>query len=94
MIAPSFRRSVVLVILAFLFRVPIAAQETKPSVDYNQTYRFPLSVGAEVQVLSPFQLLGTDYRGDFTVVDTSVLSRIPLQNLPVLEPQEAQIGHR
>jgi len=60
------------------------AQES--SVNYNQVYRFPASVGAEVQLLSPLVLFGTDYRGEFSIVDVSLLGRFPLGGAPVLQP--------
>jgi len=60
------------------------AQES--SINYNQVYRFPASLGAEVQFVSPLILFGTDYKGKFSVVDISLLGRFPLVKVPVLQP--------
>jgi hypothetical protein len=52
-------------------------------IDYNSTYRFPLSVGFEYQSLSSF----TDYKFIPTAYyDLSVSARLPLSKLPSLQP--------
>ena len=60
------------------------AQES--SINYNQVYRFPASVGVEIQFVSPLILFGTDYKGKFSVVDVSLSGRFPLAKIPVLHP--------
>ena len=54
--------------------------------NYNQVYRYPLSVGVEVQFSSPIALLNTDYRGTFSTLDVSALTRIPIPPVPSLQP--------
>jgi hypothetical protein len=52
-------------------------------IDYNDVYRFPLSVGFEYQSLSPF----TDYGFlPASYYDLSASVRFPLQKLPSLQP--------
>jgi len=71
--------------------VPVFSQSSNEALNYNEVYRFPLSVGAEVQFISPFTLLGTDYKGNFTILDISALARFPLPSLSVLQPT-ARLG--
>jgi hypothetical protein len=56
---------------------------TQQSVNFNQYYRFPVSLGVSYQNLSPFG----DYRTDYTsYFDLSGILRLPLARLPVLQP--------
>ncbi len=66
--------------------ISLSAQDTETKVNYNEVYRFPVSIGAEVQFLSPLELFGTDYKGDFTIMDISTLARFPIPSVPVLQP--------
>lgn len=63
---------------------PSFAQES--SINYNQVYRFPASAGVEVQFVSPLILFGTDYGGNFSILDVSLLGRLPLKRVPVIQP--------
>lgn len=56
------------------------AQNT--SVDYNDYYRFPLSIGIEYQNLSPF----ADYASGYNIFDLSVNLRWPIPSKPVFQP--------
>ncbi len=60
--------------------MPAGAQGT--GVDFNQRYRFPLSVGVEYQSLSPFAAYGAQYN----IFDLAAGVRWPLPRLPVLQP--------
>ena len=51
-------------------------------IDYNLYYRFPLSLGAEYQSLSPF----TDFGAQYNIFDLSLNARYPLPALPALQP--------
>jgi len=79
------------VFILLLCAFPVFSQTGNAAVNYNEVYRFPLSVGAEVQFMSPFTLLGTDYNGNFTILDISALARFPISSLPVLQPT-ARLG--
>ncbi len=52
------------------------------SVDYNDYYRFPLSLGVEYQNLSPF----ADYASIYNIFDLSVNLRWPIPSKPVFQP--------
>jgi hypothetical protein len=56
-------------------------------IDYNSYYRFPVSAGVEYQTLSPF----ATYGGQFNLFDLSMAVRVPLPELPILQPA-ARIG--
>ncbi len=75
-----------LVTLFITSGIYLSAQDTDTKVNYNEVYRFPLSIGAEVQFLSPMTLFGTDYKGDFSIMDISSLARFPIPSLPMLQP--------
>lgn len=49
--------------------------------DYNRYYRFPLSVGARYQMLTPFGGL----TGNFNIFEVSGFLRVPLPPLPLLQ---------
>ncbi len=51
-------------------------------VDYNEYYRFPVSVGVEYQSLTPLQ----SYDGDYNIFDVSAAVRYPLPALSVVQP--------
>jgi len=75
----------------YLCSLSLSAQNTEIKTDYNSVYRFPFSLGVEYQFVSPMTMLGTDYQGDFSLVDLSVLARYPIPKIPVLQPQ-ARLG--
>ena len=52
------------------------------SVDYNDYYKFPLSLGIEYQTLSPF----ADYASTYNIFDLSANIRWPIPSKPVLQP--------
>jgi len=63
-----------LFLLSFLF-----TQNT--SINYNDYYRFPLSIGVEYQSLSPF----SDYASDFNIFDISTNLRLPLPPVSTIQ---------
>lgn len=69
----------------------VFAQSTAGKVDYNTVYRFPFSIGAEYQIVSPVAMFGTDFKGDFSQVDFSVIGRFPIPSIPQIQPQ-ARLG--
>lgn len=79
-------RYIFLTVTFILVSSIVFAQNTDSQVNYNEVYRFPLSIGAEVQFVSPMTMFGTDYGGEFSIVDISALGRFPLPSLPVLQP--------
>jgi len=85
------RFSLLPILLLLVFSLPAYSQSRDKQIDYNQTYRYPLSVGFEAQFVSPFALFGTDYQGNFTAIDLSAVGRLPLPSLPILQPM-ARMG--
>jgi tetratricopeptide (TPR) repeat protein len=59
--------------------LPAPAQEQK--VDFNDRYRFPLSIGLEYQTLTPLRT----YNGDYSIFELSADVRHPLPRWPVLQ---------
>lgn len=74
------RSMTALVILASLLLTAglLAAQEE----DLNIRYAFPLSIGAEYQMLTPF---GT-YAGGFNTVEVALSVRVPIPGAPTFQP--------
>ncbi len=91
MIKPGKARFAAVSLFLFLCSFSLSAQNTEIKTDYNSVYRFPFSLGVEYQFVSPMTILGTDYQGDFSLVDLSVLARYPIPKIPVLQPQ-ARLG--
>ncbi|MDT8297505.1 MAG: tetratricopeptide repeat protein [Spirochaetaceae bacterium] len=85
------RYSLLPVLIILVFSSPAYCQSGGDQIDYNQTYRYPLSIGFEAQFVSPFTLLGTDYQGNFTAIDLSAVGRLPLPSMPILQPM-ARLG--
>lgn len=57
-------------------------QEVQPArKNYNRYYQFPLSIGAEYQMLTPF----SEYGNSFNVFQASGIVRWPLPFLPILQ---------
>lgn len=71
---------------AFLISLFLSASELcfsqSSSVDYNDYYKFPLSLGIEYQNLSPF----ADYGSIYNIFDLSANVRWPIPSIPVLQP--------
>ncbi len=67
----------ILVMFCFIFSF---AQEV--NLNYNEYYRFPLSVGIEYQSLSPF----ADYASTYSIFDLSANIRWPIPSKPVFQP--------
>jgi hypothetical protein len=70
-------------LVLLLFLCCTGAAFSQQSVNFNQYYRFPISVGVSYQSLSPLGDYGTDYTSYF---DLSGIVRLPLARLPVLQP--------
>ncbi len=78
---PGRRQKAVLLWLLFSFiSAPIIPQNQQ--VNFNTTYRFPLSIGAEYQSLSPF----APYGAQFNIFELSASVRWPIPPIPVLQP--------
>lgn len=73
-------------ILFLLCTLPLMAQTTDTLIDYNRVYRYPFSIGTEIQFSTPLALLGTDYQGDFSGLDISILGHFPLKKVPQIQP--------
>src|SRR3989304_2529709 len=66
-------------LLLAVLGLPASAQEQK--IDFNDRYRFPLSIGVEYQTLTPLRT----YNGDYTIFELSADVRYPLPRWPVLQ---------
>jgi tetratricopeptide (TPR) repeat protein len=74
------RHALMAALLSLVITRPLTAEE--PKVDLNSYYRFPFSIGATYQALSP---LG-DYRTGFDLYDLSAVLRYPLPMFPTVQP--------
>lgn len=74
------RRSALLFSLIIL--TPILCFSQSNSVDYNDYYKFPLSLGIEYQNLSPF----ADYASVYNIFDLSANLKWPVPSKPVFQP--------
>ena len=54
------RRSLLVLVLCILPAAAVRAQVAEPSVNYNSIYRYPFSLGIEVQFLNPAAILGDE----------------------------------
>ncbi len=73
------------VVLALLAAAHVSAQapdQSASSVDLNEYYKFPVSVGFEYQSLSPFTVLNVPY----SIFDLAGIVTVPLPGIPVLQP--------
>jgi len=68
-----------LILVMFCFIYSFAQ---KVNLNYNEYYRFPLSVGIEYQSLSPF----SDYASTYSIFDLSANVRWPIPLKPVFQP--------
>lgn len=74
------KKTSVLIIIYLMITVSVFPQSN--SVDYNDYYRFPFSVGVEYQSLSPF----ADYASMYNIFDLSANLRWPILSKPVFQP--------
>ena len=65
----------------------VAAVGTAQEIDYNQYYRFPLSVEVGYQSLTPF----AEFGGGYQVYEISSGVRVPLRAIPQVQPL-ARVG--
>lgn len=75
-------RSVRIVALAICMSVSIGIYSQSGGEDLNLYYRFPVSVGAEYQNLTPLSGLNEEY----SIMDLGAEIRFPLQNSPAIQP--------
>ena len=68
-------------LLFFLCLIAAAAFPQEQRLNYNDRYRFPLSIGVEYQTLTPLRT----YNGDYTIFEISADVRYPLPRLPELQ---------
>ena len=69
---------VVVVVLLVCFRVPAQAE----TIDLNQYYKFPLSVGVGYESLTALAAFNTPY----TIFDVAGVLTYPIPSIPVLQP--------
>ena len=74
-----------LVLLVLLF--PVANLMSQETTNFNEFYRFPLSIGVDYVGLSPFD----DYGFDVTLTEISGNVRYPIPSFPQLQPT-VQLG--
>ena len=83
-VSQSHRCSFVLLFIILFPCNNIVSQET---ANFNEFYKFPVSIGADYIGLSPFN----DYGFDVTLTELSGNVRVPLPSMPQLQPM-LQIG--
>jgi hypothetical protein len=83
---PTHRRlGVVALLLSTAIGAPAAfCQHDVPNqpLDYNEYYRFPVSIGVEYQTLMPFMAYGST----FNIFGLAVDVHVPMPRLPVVQP--------
>ena len=75
------------VLAVVVFAAAPRAQDSK--ADLDEYYRFPVSLGVEMEKLTPFN----DYSADFNATEIAVSLRVPLRGNPSLQPL-ARLGVR
>ena len=83
---PVLQRKYIAVLAALLLMEVCGSYAQEPT-DYNSYYRFPVSVGIEYQMLTPFAA----YSSQFNVYQASVQARVPIPPVPFLQPT-VQLG--
>ena len=72
------------VVAACIFIICASTAVADESIDLNEYYKFPISIGAGYQSLTP--LTGFDTGAPYTAYEASVNFRIPLPGVPVIQP--------
>ena len=81
---PIVIRSLILIFSLIIICVSVFSQNK--SIDFNEKYKFPFSIGLGYQVYSPLTQLGTDFGAEFQVIDLSLAFRIPIPLVPIIQP--------
>ncbi len=76
----TFRTCAFSIILVFAVALAVSAQGT--TLDLNEYYRFPLSLGIQYKVVTPL----SDYRADYDLFDLSAAFRLPLAAFAEFQP--------
>ena len=71
----------------FLLAAAVQVLGQEGELNFNDYYRYPFSIGAEYQNLTPF----AEYGGNYNIYDISAHIRWPLFETPVLIPT-ARLG--
>lgn len=62
------------------------AQTADSRVNYNTAYRYPFSIGLELQFVEPMTFFGTEFGGNFNLLDIAAQARFPIPRVPSLQP--------
>jgi len=83
--SPRFLSIALLVLFLLLF--PVVNLMSQETTNFNEFYKFPLSIGVDYVGLNPF----ADYGFDVTLTEISGNVRYPIPSMPQLQPM-AQLG--
>lgn len=82
----SRRQPALTLVLAILASGNSQAQSADSRVNYNTAYRYPFSIGLELQFVEPMTFFGTEFRGNFNLLDIAAQARFPIPRVPSLQP--------
>ncbi|MBI9103014.1 MAG: hypothetical protein JEY99_11405 [Spirochaetales bacterium] len=85
-----------LFVSTFLLFSQIEEDSASVEINLNNKYRYPISFGFEFKNMSAVNGLegiglGTDFKGEYSLTDISLLTRLPLQRASFLQPM-VQLG--
>ena len=69
-------------LILMLFATGKLEAEDDVQINYTEHYKFPFSMGVSYQGISPF----SDYGSDFDIYEISGVFKLPIPNLPFLQP--------
>lgn len=82
----SRRQPALTLVLAILASGNSHAQSADSRVNYNTAYRYPFSIGLELQFVEPMTFFGTEFGGNFNLLDIAAQARFPIPRVPSLQP--------
>lgn len=82
----SRRQPALTLVLAILASGNSQAQSADSRVNYNTAYRYPFSIGLELQFVEPMTFFGTEFGGNFNLLDIAAQARFPIPRVPSLQP--------
>ena len=82
----SRRQPALTLVLAILASGNSQAQSADSRVNCNTAYRYPFSIGLELQFVEPMTFFGTEFGGNFNLLDIAAQARFPIPRVPSLQP--------
>ena len=86
MVEHTWRRLSTSLVLAAFAVLSLRAQQADSRINYNTAYRYPFSIGMEIQFVEPLTFFGTQFGGTFDLLDIAAVSRFPIPRVPAIQP--------